>query len=144
MFVVTVMTAFQRDQVDAGGGDHGGALKARRFDQSVQPPLEPQSINDQNVGFAHSSRISRHRLKDMSVAVPANQRLELDILAADPAHHVAQDRKRRDNLQLVAGRSPYRIGGGNSNHNGKKLQQGSAIDHGVFLIDGRYAVASGR
>ena len=84
-------------------GHHDRSLIAGSLDQAVHPALEAEAVDHYQVGAAHGLGSRRRRLVDMGIAVGPHQRGNLDPVAADILHHVAQDAETGDYLDLVLG-----------------------------------------
>ena len=82
-------------------GDHGLALEARGFLQPLHPALEAEAVDEEQLRRGQRLGVGRGRAEHMGVAVGPDQRDDLDTVAADLPHHVAQDRERGDGLDLV-------------------------------------------
>ena len=109
--VVFVVLVLECDRLDAVGRHHADAAEVRSVDQAVQPALELQPVDHQDLRFADGSRIGRGRPVDMRIPVGADERREGDMLSADPLHHVAEDREGGDHRDRFAGLRGRRRGG---------------------------------
>jgi hypothetical protein len=88
-------------RLEAGRGDHDLAVEAGGFFQPVHPAFEAQSVDEQELRGREVLGVGWRRLIDMRVAVGPDQRDDIDPVAADLFHHVAEDRERGDGLDLV-------------------------------------------
>ena len=85
--------------LDAFRGHHQLALKTRGLNQTIQPPFQPQAVDHHHVGLAEQRTIFRRGLEGMWIAVRADQRIYMDMLAADLLHHITQHRKTAYHVQ---------------------------------------------
>ena len=72
-------------------GDYDLAFEARRFLQPLHPSFEAEAVDEQNLRGGKVPGVCRRRLVDMGVAVGPHQRDDLDAVAADLLHHIAQN-----------------------------------------------------
>ena len=112
MFAVGVVLV--SDQVDAVGCNDSDTAEVRSVDQPVQPAFKVQPVDDKDLRFADSPSICRGRPVDMRIPVRTDERRDIDMLASDALHHVAEDRKgghhRNRSVGLCDGRSGERQG----------------------------------
>ena len=108
MLFVVIMAAFvtipmaipvivlEGDRLDPRGGDHVHAAEIRRFDQPVQPPLEVEAVDHEDIRLAHRAGGGRGRSVHMRISVRPDQRGDRHVFAADTRHHVAENREGGD------------------------------------------------
>ena len=88
-------------RLHARRGDDHLALEARGFLQSLHPPLEAEAVDEQDLRGREVLGVGRRRLIDMRVAIRPDQRDDIDAVAADLLHHVAEDAERGDSSQFM-------------------------------------------
>ena len=96
--------------IDACGGDDDGAVVAGGFDQTVDPALETQAVEHDQVGIGEQACIGRRRIEDMDVLAGADQGLDTDALAAHDRDHVAQDAEAGHDIDRFIGAKRSRRG----------------------------------
>ena len=84
---------------DALGRDHGRSLVARGCDQPIHPTFQTESVDEDDVGTLERTGIVGCRLIGVRIAVGADQRTNLDLVAADVANHVGENREARHHLE---------------------------------------------
>ena len=105
MFVAMVILFLKRYRIDACRRDDQLAVKARGLDQTLEPAFKLQTVDDQHICLCHRCRVLRRWLIDMRVAIGAHDRGQVNMFAADFAHHVAKDGEGGHNLGLAIGQS---------------------------------------
>ena len=81
-------------------------LAAGGLHQPRQPAFQPEAVDDDELGVGDLLRIGRRRRIDMRVAIGADQRRDLDAVAADVLDEIAEDREARDDLEPIFARAP--------------------------------------
>jgi len=129
--VVVVVALFKRNGLDAGRGNDKGSLEVCRLGQALQPAFKLKTVNNQHIRFAHGARVLRSRLVDVRVTIRADQSGQLDMIAADTLHHVAQDGEGCDNILGIVCPSDRWRHQGESDKSGRGPQDGSAGLHEI-------------
>ena len=91
-----VVAFFERNGLNTFGGNDARPFEARGLHQTINPPFELKPVNKQKLGLADRSGIRGGGLIDMRIPVGTDKRGERDIRPADTLHHIADDRKGRD------------------------------------------------
>ena len=132
LVVAVIMTVLvvERDRVDPFGRHHPDTAEIRSVDQTGQPALELQPVDDKDLRFADGPRVGGGRLVDMRVAIRADERRDGDVLAADALHHVAEDREGGNHRGRLVGLCGGRSGERHGEEGGGGHQKRSAGGHG--------------
>ena len=69
--------------------------------QPLHPALEPKPVDEYEFRIRHLLRIRRRRHIDMCIAVGADQRGDIDAIAADIADEIAEDREAGDDVEPI-------------------------------------------
>ena len=134
-FVVTVtnvivpVIAIENDRIDPRRGYHADTAEFRRLDQPVQPALEVQPIEHEDVRLAHRTGGGRGRPVDVRIPVRPDKRGDGHVLAADTRHHVAEYREGGDHPNRFVGFGQSRGEDRQGSHRGGGIQQDSARNH---------------
>ena len=107
--------------VPSGGGgrrhDDARPLERGGVGQAIDPTLEAQPVADQHLSAGQNAQVVRLGLVGVGVGVGPDQDREVDLVAADLGHEVAQDREGRDDLE------PFLGGNRDSEHEQEHSQQ---------------------
>ncbi|MEY9510720.1 hypothetical protein ABIF16_001451 [Bradyrhizobium elkanii] len=76
---------------------------ARGLQQPRHPAFEAEAVDDHELGIGDLPGISRRRRVDMGIAVGPDQRRHVDIITADIAHNVGEDREARNDVDALRG-----------------------------------------
>src|SRR6185312_17507704 len=117
------------------------ALEACRLGEAIDPALEAQPVAHQHLGAGQRPRIGRLGLVGVRIAVGPDQGRDVDRLAADLAHQVAQDREGGDDLHPAL--RPIRSCPGRSGAEQSQEEQGDAhlLHYNVFASAVIWSVA---
>ena len=76
MFFIVVVLAilFEGHRFDPRGCNHARAIEIGGVDQPVQPAFELESVHDEDLCFAHCTRVGGGRSIDMRIAIGADER----------------------------------------------------------------------
>jgi hypothetical protein len=99
--VIVVVAAGTLERLDALGRDYDRRLGAGCLDQPLEPAFEAQSVDEDELGVGNLLGVAGRGRIDMGIAVGTDQGPDLDPVAADVLHEVAQDREAGDNVEPV-------------------------------------------
>ena len=100
MTVIVAAGVFVSNRLDPRCGYRANSAEIRRLDQSVQPALKVQPVNDEDVRLAHRTGGGRGRSVNMRIPIWPDERDDGHMLATYARHHVAKYRE--------GSHSPYR------------------------------------
>ena len=127
--VMIFMVVIKGDGLDALGRHHPEAVEVRCTHETIEPALEFQSVDEQNLGLAYRARGGRGGLVDVRVPVGANKCGHGHMLAAHAFHHVAQDREGRNHGNGLISLGSQRAGQRQRECSGRGAEEGSAGRH---------------
>ena len=78
-----------------------GGLAAGGLHQPRQPALKTEPVDEDKLRIRNSLGVGRCRRVDVRVAIRANQRRDVDAVAADIADEIAEDGKAGDDVEPV-------------------------------------------
>ena len=142
--VAVIVLVVERDRLDAVGRHHPDTAEVRSVDQTIQPALELQPVDDNDLRFADGPRVGRGRLVDMRITVGADERRDGDVLSADALHHVAEDREGGDHRDRSVGLCDRRSGDRHGEEGGGGCQKRSAGEHRNSFQASRWRRGRGR
>ncbi len=93
----------RRHPVDAVSGDDQRAGVVARVDQPLHPAFELQAVEHHQVGLGQGAGVGGAGRVNVGVAVGADQRGDLDVLAADVVEHVGENAEAGDHLHALGG-----------------------------------------
>ncbi len=118
---------------DAFGRDDNGRLVAGGLGQPRHPALEAETVGDDEFRVGNGLRVRRCRRIDMRIAARPDQIGDVDAIAADIAHEVAEDREGRDHLHRL-----LRLRGGrDGQHRSDGAENERTTEHDAFLYASR-------
>ncbi len=82
------------------GGKYNLRLGAAGFDDAFDPAFEAETVDDEQIRRGDLGDVTWRWRKDMCVTAGADQRYQLDAVAADPADDVGDDREAGDDIEL--------------------------------------------
>ena len=96
VMAVLVLVVLDGYRLDPRRGHHADTTEIRRLHQSVQPALEVQPVDDENMRLADRTGGGRRWPVDVRVAAWPDEGGDGHVLAADTRHHIAEDREGGD------------------------------------------------
>ena len=128
--MLAICAVLVSDWLDAVGRHHTDTAEFRSVDQPVQPAFKLQAVDDNNLRFADGPGICRGWPVNMRVTVRTDERRDIDVLASDSLHHVAEDREGSNHRDRFEGLCGARNGERQNEDDDDGVQKGSADGHG--------------